>query len=527
MENNGCFLIRVSAHLENREAERCFKVLEDWAAARPDRTLVRTGPMGYGDLEPLVIVGKPGAPAVWYHNMTIEKAGALAVGWLDGDDPMAELALGVDGDKAFRGIPPLSALPLFKLQKRLALRRCGFVDPARIDGIAGSGGYRGLLSALRMSPEEVLGILGAAGLRERDGAGGAVFPAWSAFRASGSHKVLVCRAIDHDIDAHLARLLLESNPHGVLEGLLVAAYAVGAPKAILAVPANMGSIRPLLDTALAGMRAYLDTCGAALEAGFNCAAEVREVPAALVMNDKTALLRCLEGYQAIPTPNAPEGDTLGGAAVLVTGIETLAAIPPLLQTEKGFSAHAGTKVLTLAGAVEHPYTIEVPLGAPLSELVRDIGGAADVKAVQLGGPASVWSGPGFLEKTICDETAGEAGAALGLSLLNVASGTMDAVETAERQMCFLRGQSCGKCVFCREGTLHLHQLLEEILGGSGGDDSLSLMTTLGLKMRSNCLCALGRTAANPVLSSLELFRPEFEGALKNVNSRGGSRHAAD
>jgi NADH:ubiquinone oxidoreductase subunit F (NADH-binding) len=498
--------IRISARRGNGDAERCFGVFKAWAALHPGADVLRTGPLGYEDLEPLVLIEKPEAPEIWYARVTEDKAAALAAGWLGGDDPMPELALGVSGDDAFRDIPTLNSLPLFRLQERVALRNCGLYDPESVVSyLTVSGGLEGLKSALRMTATVVLEHIGRIGAREKD---------WKAFgdRSDGT-KVLVITAFNNDAEARMARLLLESDPFGVLEGLLIAAYAVGASRAILAIPAGTGEIRSVLDSALTQLREQLEANGAVLEAGFNCGIELREIPISLVINDKTALLRCLEGLQAIPALPGNDGDMFGGAPALVTAIEALAALPPILQRDNGGAAAAGTKILTLSGELPHPYTVEVPLGTTIGALVFDIGGASDVKAVQLGGPTGVWLGPDAFNKPVSRGAATEAGADFGISLLNIASSSADAVELAEKQLRFLRGESCGKCVFCREGTLHLHELLVGFLRGTCLGHDLKLMEEVGLKMRSNCLCALGTAAADSVLSIIKLFRPEFEAQL--------------
>jgi NADH-quinone oxidoreductase subunit F len=499
--------ISVSAQPGHLEAERCFEILSAWASEKQAEA-VRAGSMGYYDLEPVVLIGKPGCPSVFYAGVTGETAERLIRDYLEGGDPRPELALGVSGGEAFRGIPALGTLPLFALQKRAALARCGLVEPEDInDYITSSGGYAGFKKALAMTHAEVVCTLELSGLLKWDG--NPVHTALRAFSESGgAGKTLVCRAFDGDIEAHAARVLLEGDPQVVLEGLLIAAYAANAQKAVVAVPEGVGTIRPGLDRAAAQMREHFEIHP---ESGFECDIEVREVPNALYMREKTALLRCLEGLQAIPALPGGDGALLGGSPALVLDAETLARIAAVLRS--GDSTAAGTKILTLTGDVPHAYTVEVPDGTRLGDIVRDIGGASDIKAVQLGGPAGSWYGPDVLDKTV-GEAIREAGADLGFSLVRVAAGGRCMAETAAEQARFLRGQSCGKCVFCREGTLHLSQLLDELVRGEGRPDDPGLIEELGNCMRSGCVCAFGRAASNPITSALALFREEFEYRLR-------------
>ena len=495
--------IRVSARFGCREAEQVADVFSGWAADNHHAVVVRSGSMGYYDLEPFVIIEKPDAPTVCYAGVMADEAKRLAESLLSGDT-IPELAFGT-----FSGESCLSEIPLFNIQRRVATRRCGFTDPWSIDScIAEFGGYRGFIKALQIAPDEVLERVKLPDLTESPGSDKPVYPIWKAFsEKKDTEKTIICKAIDNDIDAHTAILLLEGDPHGVLEGLLIAAYALGASRAILAVPAGTGCIYPILQNALSNMNDR-GLNGNIPESAVHINISIREVPCSPVLSVDSALLRCLEGLDAVPALPEKDGYRLDGAPALIMNVETIANLAPSLLDEnelpsgiKGFH-NTGTKILTLAGDVSHAYSVEVPVGAKIGDIIMSIGCAADVRAFQFGGPTSVFFGSGEMEKSVSNETAGQAGAEFGLSLLNVVSGSSSIMEKLEELTQFLHGVSCGKCVFCREGLLHLNQLLRDYNMGRSVDGDIELAEKIGRLMRSNCICDIGATAANPVLSGL-------------------------
>ncbi len=513
--------VRVSAPSGDVGAEDCFELFKEWAAEHPPAAALRTGSMGYDDLEPVAIVEKPCAPAVFYPKVTRESVSRLIEAYLEGSDPRTELAPGVLSDEAFKGIPSLYKQPLFKLQRRSALRRCGFVDPESIDHfIAAYGGYRGLSTALRTASGELPGILAQAGGRAAD-ALCKVRPA-----AGAGERKIVCNALECVPEARASRLLLEGDPHAVLEGLLIAACASGASKAILAVPAGSTAMRRMLDRALSQMRAYGLVGADILESGFGCEIEVRDVPVTPASWEPTALLRFLEGRQAIPFLRGKDDIlTLDGVPALFFDCATLANVAAVLRD--GPDA-GGTKIVTLAGDVAHAYTVEVPLDTPVGALVREIGGLSEIKAVQCASPTGGYLGAGQLDQAVGHVMRGASGDGVCPELLAAVESGACVVESAARAAERLHDMSCGKCVFCREGTLHLAGLLDNLAKGGGRPGDLKLMEELGRNMKTGCICALGRSAAEPVLSSLGLFRPEYEHHLKHKQCpeglKGGAGH---
>lgn len=520
--------IRLAAHADNLAAETCYRTLENWTANKGNALAIRTGSLGYYDLEPIMMIDKPGNPTVCYTRITEDVAAQIIRDYLEGSDPRADLALGTAAGEDFRGIPAAASLPLFKLQKRIALRRCGQVDPENISHyIAGYNGYAGLAKALAMTPSELIKIMAQAGIRDRVGHGCPLSTQWRVFQETeGNEKLVICNALENDLQARTARLLLEGDPHTVLEGLLIAAYTVGASQGVVAIPARCGGIMDKLTKALAQMK-ELNLIGEnILESGFNCDIEIKEVPVSMTAGEKTALIRFLEGRQAIPFPRTRENNnpTLGDKPAMINNIETLANIGTILQqgtqviADIGTDDSAGTKIITLTGAVAHPYTIEVPFGTAIETVIGEIGGGVvgdrGIKVLQFGGPTSVYFGVAEQTKPISYETAKEAGALMGFGLIDVVAANTCVVEMAQQQIAFLHSQTCGKCVFCREGTLHMAHMLDDIAKGEGTSKDLDMLRELGKRMFTGCVCSFGLTAANPVLSSLELFPAEYAYHIK-------------
>ncbi|UWG99048.1 hypothetical protein LPY66_09780 [Dehalobacter sp. DCM] len=521
--------IRVSALSGNTAAEACFRVFKEYAAKDNGGIgVIRTGSTGFYDLEPIIMIDKPGNPTVCYANITEDAALLLIQSYLENGDPRADLALGTTAVDGFIGIPSASSLPLFKRQKRVVLNRCGQVDPESISHyIAGYGGYTGLAKALTMTPADIIKLMAQTGLRERFGHGCPLMTQWHVFReAEGSAKVVICNALDNDLQARTARILLEGDPHAVLEGLLIAAYTVGAAQAIMAIPAGYNTLVKTLNKVLADMKEYNLIGTDILGSGFSCDIIIKEIPVSTTACEKTALIRFLEGRQAIPFLRTSDNNKpmLGDKPAMINQIETLANVSAVLQVGAevlegiGTEESVGTKIVTLTGDVDHSYTVEVPFGTPLETVIREIGGGiindAKIKAVQYGGPTSVYLSADDLAKTVSYETTQEVGALMGFSLIDVVADNVCAVEMTQKQMAFLHSQTCGKCVYCREGTLHLSHMLDDIAKAEGTAKDLDLLREIGGRMRTGCVCSFGTTAANPVLSSLQLFPAEYDAHIK-------------
>lgn len=500
--------------------------------------VIATGSSGYYDLEPIVRIEKPGRPSVLFNNVTPETASILVNDYLISDNPVPDLAFGSIGSDRMDGIPDISKLPLFKLQNRIALRNCGYIDPENINHYILHGqGYSGLAKALQMNPAEVIAELKKSGLRGRGGAGYFTADKWQICHdTEGEEKYVICNAVDADPHSLAARLILESDPHSVLEGMLIAAYAISASRCFICVNARYEQAVKRLTKALEQMREYSLTGNNILDSIFSSEIEIREEADLLVSGEETALLRSIEGKQAKPYVRTvyPAISGLYDKPTLINNLETLSDVSTIFQNGpewySGFGTEQskGTKVITLSGSVVHKYTVEVQFGTTLQSVVVGIGGGVpngkNIKAVQFGGPTGVYFNADSMNIGIDYETMEEAGSIIGSGVAEVFDSGSCAVEMARDVSYYIQTQSCGKCVFCREGSYQMYDILKGISEYRGRPQDLDLVAGLGEAMATGCICGLGSTAPNPVLSSIKLFGDDYEAHIKGkrcpVNGTG-------
>jgi NADH:ubiquinone oxidoreductase subunit F (NADH-binding) len=412
-------------------------------------------------------------------------------------------------------------------QVRIALRNCGHIDPGNIHEYIGRGGYSGLVRALKMAPEEVIEKVGRSGLRERGGDG---FPAgkkWQlCFDAAGSEKVVICNAAEGDPDSLPTRTLLEGDPHSVLEGMVIGAYATGAGLGYVFINAEDALAIVRLKTALKQMEDHRFLGDHILDSNVSFRIEVNEGTGKLACGDETFLINVMEGKQTMPfvCSSHPPVSGLGGKPTLIHQAETWAHVSAIL--EKGAEWYAGvgaeqsrgTKVFALSGKVMHPGLIEVPMGTPLREIVYDIGGGIPdgkaLKAMQIGGPTGGYLPASSLDLPVDDEHLSAAGTLMGSGSILVIDGDACIVDQAKCSLSFIQNESCGKCVFCREGTMQMAEILADITEGRGKTHDIDLLLELGEGLKLGAQCDLGRTAPNPVLTAIRYFREELEAHIK-------------
>ena len=471
---------------------------------------------------------QPGLPAVVYYNMTPDRATRLAGEGLNGTIP-SDLVLCSLGDGDIDNVPKAGELPLFKLQERMTLGNCGRLNPEDIFAyIREADGYGALNAALQMTADQVIDKVEAAGLRGRGGAGFPTAEKWRLCRsAPGEEKIIVCNAVDGDPKARTAQLLLGSDPHSVLEGLLIGAYAVGAQRCIICLDKVQSTALTRLEQAVSQMKELGLVGENILETGFQAMIDIRLVDGGLVKGEQTALLRALQGRQSMPyvrtTRSALNG--LDGHPTVVDNVETLCGVKAVFQDRMqafqavGTESSKGTKIMTIAAGDSAAMTIEVPFGTTLRNIIETIDdGLLDgvgIQAVQLGGPTgSFFAGDG-LDTVIDFEAVAAGGGILG-------SGTIDLIREGDCPVAvvrdialYLHEQSCGKCVFCREGTLQLADIMVNIADNKAKSKDVELIRELGRQMKNGCICGLGRTAANPASSSLALFPEEFDAHIKD------------
>jgi len=420
-------------------------------------------------------------------------------------------------------------------QVKVVLSDCGEVDPEDIESYVERGGYEALKKVLAtMSPEETIDLIKASGLRGRGGAG---FPAglkWEfARKAPGEPKYLICNADEGDPGAFMDRSVIEGNPHSVIEGMIIGAYAIGALKGYVYIRAEYPLAVERLKIALeqARQRGFLGK--KIQDKDFDFDIKIKLGAGAFVCGEETALIASIEGNRGMPKakPPFPAQKGLWGKPTVINNVETLANIAYIIRNgaewfaQFGTEKSKGTKVFALTGKVKNSGLIEVPLGISLREIVYDIGGGIErdrkLKAVQTGGPSGGCITADMIDIAVDYESLAKAGSIVGSGGMVVMDETDCMVNIAKYFLEFTQAESCGKCVPCRIGTKRLLEILERITDGRGRPGDMDLLEKLSNDVRSASLCGLGQTAPNPVLSTLRYFRDEYEAHIHEKRCPAG------
>ncbi len=511
-----CIRILVASLTADSRAAALLKAFRDAISeSELDLKVIRTGSFGCYDLEPIVVIETPDSPSILYHNVIPDDISLLMGNCGKRNVRMRDKTLCWIGKEKVNGIPHIDELPLFKLQSRMALRNCGWIDPESIAHYIVRGqGYTGLSQALQMGKGALLNVLTESALNGRNEIGGSTVKMWRLCGESEEkEKYLICNAIDMDPKALTAGLLLESDPHSVLEGMLISAFAVGASRCIVFVKENSDSVRRIAE-ALDQMRAHNLLGTNILDSHFTSEIEVREAPASGTLGYQTELFRCIEEKQALPhiDPIYPAAGEFERKPAVITNPEIMSDLSFLLagNMEKGRSS----KVITLSGSIVHKHTVEVAFETSISSIVDELGGGVSgekaIKAAKLGGPAGAFITPNLFERSLCGLNGEKLNADFCPGSIEVFDSDARMVDAAKDDISYLQTQSCGRCSFCREGSLQMLAVLEDIAENKGNRQDLALLTELGNEMRTACLCAFGRSLPNPVLSSLELFQSEYD-----------------
>jgi len=475
-----------------------------------DIPVAATGCIGACHREPLVEVRQVDGTSYLYADMDEERTRRLVDEHLRGGTVIEEFLVPPDYDYLAR-------------QRKLVLANCGVIDPESIEDYLARDGYAALRRAVTaMSPEEVVEEIKSSGLRGRGGAGFPTGLKWSFARASGGDKkYMVCNADEGDPGAFMDRSLLEGDPHAVLEGMAIGAYATGADEGYLYVRAEypLAIKRLLLAIAEAEERNLLGE--RILGSGFSFRVHVKEGAGAFVCGEETALMASIEGKRGMPSirPPFPAERGLWGAPTNINNVETLGNIPVILRmgaseyARIGTEKSKGTKVFALAGKIRNGGMIEVPMGITLREIIYDIGGGIHgdraFKAVQLGGPSGGCIPASLLDVQVDYDSLTATGAIMGSGGMVVMDEATCMVDVARYFLSFTQSESCGKCTFCRMGTKRMLEILERITAGRGRMEDLDRLQELAAKVRISSLCGLGQTAPNPVLTTLKYFREEY------------------
>jgi bidirectional [NiFe] hydrogenase diaphorase subunit len=464
-----------------------------------------TGCMGLCSAGPLVSLESDGR---MYGNVTPAEAPDIIRHLDTGSSGPAELPAGI---------------PFFERQKRIVLENSGRIDPERIEDYIAVDGYLALVTAITaMAPSDVIAEVVRSGLRGRGGAGYPTGLKWTTVAKAGEQqKYVICNADEGDPGAFMDRNILESDPHRVVEGMAIAAYAIGATSGYVycrgEYPLVVSRIRKAIRDA--GRAGYLGA--SVLDTEFSFELDVRLGAGAYVCGEETALIASIEGGRGQPKPRPPYPAVAGlwGRPTLINNVETLANIAPIIRNggdwfaSIGTATSKGTKVFAIAGRVVNTGIVEVPMGTTLREIVFDIGGGIvdgrAFKAVQTGGPAGGCIPPAFLDMPVDYESLLGIGSFMGSGGMIVMDETSCMVNVAKFFMDFMREESCGKCVPCRVGTNQLWMMLERITTGQAELDDLERMEKLAGMVQRTSLCGLGQGAPNPIFSTIRHFRDEY------------------
>ncbi|MCC6347408.1 MAG: NADH-quinone oxidoreductase subunit NuoF [Nitrospirales bacterium] len=413
-------------------------------------------------------------------------------------------------------------------QVKVVLSDCGTIDPEDIDSYRGAEGYQAIRKVFTsMSPEEVIEVMKKSGLRGRGGAGFPTGVKWEACRkASGDQKYIICNADEGDPGAFMDRAVIEGNPHAVIEGMVIGAYAIGASKGYVYIRAEYPLAVERLTIAIKAAR----ECGFLgeniFDTGFAFDIKIKLGAGAFVCGEETALIASIEGQRGMPRakPPFPVHNGLWGRPTVINNVETLANIPYIIKRgPEWFSAYGtekskGTKVFALTGKVKNTGLIEVPMGITLREIIYDIGGGIEnnkkLKAVQTGGPSGGCITDEMLDINVDYESLARVGSIVGSGGMIVLDEDDCMVNVAKYFLNFTRDESCGKCVPCRIGTKRLLEILDRITKGLGREGDIELLEKLSGDIKSASLCGLGQTAPNPVLSTIKYFREEYEAHIR-------------
>ncbi|HYG98522.1 MAG TPA: NuoF family protein [Terriglobales bacterium] len=443
---------------------------------------------------------------------------------LDGAD-VTEIVESLDS-KPVERLALSTELSFFKDQRKIVLENSGNIDPERIEEYIAVGGYEALLTAVTtMSPADVVAQVTKSGLRGRGGAGFPTGLKWSTVMKAGrvgDKKYVICNADEGDPGAFMDRSVLESDPHRVLEGMAIAAYAVGADHGYIYCRAEYPLAVKRLKLAIKQAENLGLLGNNIADSRFGLKIEIRLGAGAFVCGEETALIASIEGKRGMPRPRPPypAQEGLWGCPTLINNVETYANVAPIIRNggewfaSIGTEKSKGTKVFALAGRVENTGLIEVPMGITLRDIIFKLGGGIPdgrkFKAVQTGGPSGGCIPEEFLDMPVDYESLNKLGTIMGSGGMIIMDETSCMVDVAKYFMDFCRSESCGKCIPCRAGTAQLHELLTKITEMRATNEDLALMQTLCEVVKNTSLCGLGQSAPNPVGTTLRYFRNEYE-----------------
>lgn len=491
-------------------AAKVYSAIEAELGSSAELTI--TGCIGMCFLEPIV--------DIYYGNVLLKRLVKVQpsdakkiISFVNGDESAVDALEITDDDKAF-----------LEKQTRIALRHCGIINPEKIEEYVADDGYKALKKVLEtMKPEDVIEEIKVSGLAGRGGAGFPTWFKWNAARQSqGDYKYLICNADEGDPGAFMDRAVIESDPHNLIEGMLIGAYAIGAKEAVVYVRAEYPLAIERLTNAIreAEEKGYLGEN--ILGTSFSCKMRIKAGAGAFVCGEETALIESLQGERGMPRlkPPFPAQSGYWYKPSNINNVETFANVSwIILNGGEAFSAMGtenskGTKVFALTGKIKKGGLVEIPMGKTLRDVIFDIGGGikndAQFKAVQMGGPSGGCIPSELLDTVIDYKELGATGAIMGSGGMVVMDESTCMVGMAQFFLDFTAKESCGKCVHCRIGTKRMLEILNRIVKGEGKQGDIELLEELCYSIKDGALCGLGQTAPNPVLTTIKYFRNEYE-----------------
>lgn len=484
-------------------------------------SLGTVGCVGMCWLEPIVDIYENGLLKARLVHVQPEQAPMIAQAVKSGDFSVIDPLRITKEDHAF-----------LEQQTRIALRNCGIIDPESIESALDAGSYQAIRKILSqengMSPEDVIECVKISGLAGRGGAGFPTWFKWNAARnAAGDEKYLICNADEGDPGAFMDRAVIESDPHTLIEGMLIGAYAIGAQEAIVYVRAEYPLAIKRLEYAITEARAAGYIGKNILGSSFSCEFRIKAGAGAFVCGEETALIQSLQGQRGMPQlkPPFPAESGYWDKPSNINNVETYANVAWIINNggeafaAMGTEDSKGTKVFALTGKIQRGGLVEIPMGMTLRQVIFDIGGGirdgGTFKAVQMGGPSGGCIPASLLDTVIDYKKLAATGAIMGSGGMVVMDDSTCMVSMAKFFLDFTAKESCGKCVHCRIGTKRLQEILTRIVAGEGKDGDIELLEELCHAVRDGALCGLGQTAPNPVLSTLRYFRDEFEAHIRD------------
>jgi len=509
----GCASSGANKLISTLEAEIKLQGLEESVS------IVGTGCQGFCEKGPTLVIEQH---QVLYTSVTPDDiAEIVATDIIKGE--RVERLLFID-EVTKKPVSTLSEIRFFAKQHRIVLQNCGIIDPQKIEEYTARDGYSALQKSLKdMSPDEVVEEVKKSGLRGRGGAGFPTGLKWGFCRgAAGEKKYVICNADEGDPGAFMDRSVLEGDPHSVIEGMLIGAYAIGANEGYVYCRAEYPMAIKHLEIAIkqAEKAGYLGDN--ILDSGFNFKLNVFAGAGAFVCGEETALMASIEGKRGMPRvrPPFPAVSGLWGKPTNINNVETWSNIPHILRNgsewyaQMGTEKSKGTKIFALTGKVNNTGLVEVPMGTTLREIIFDIGGGVQngktFKAVQIGGPSGGCMPEEMLDTPVDYDSLAQAGAMVGSGGLVIMDETTCMVDIARFFLSFTTKESCGKCTPCREGTKRMYEILDRITKGEGKIEDIDTLEYLALTIKETSLCGLGQTAPNPILATIKYFRHEFE-----------------